>query len=205
MTEVNIRLDNRNSLMLEIPLDIRGVIIKIFEPNKEHIWCAPFLWRGVMRKWLQNIESDSSRLIEDIIAHDGENRGSIHARGAGVAARTGQIDLACRIIQSLFDEDEITSTDMARIRALLSDERKSIKVLLNRQRQWPRNRWNLHDVPAWMIPTWIKAFRREVSNEQISIISGGHLLAYGNWHWYLPEYSTDYTVERLPKMMSSAP
>ena len=191
--------------MMEIPLDIRGVIIKIFEPNTEHIWCAPFLWRGVMKKWLQPLDSKTTYLIEAIIAHDGENRGPIYARGAGIAARTGQIDLARIIVQSLLDGDVITSTDMARIRALLCDERKSIKILLDRQRQWPRNRWNLHDVPAWIIPTWIKAFRREVSNEQISIISGGHLLANGNWCWYLPEDSMDYIVEPLAKMMLSAP
>ena len=191
--------------MMEIPLDIRGVIIKIFEPNKEHIWCAPFLWRGVMKKWLQPLDSKTTYLIEAIIAHDGENHGPIYARGAGIAARTGQIDLARIIVQSLLDGDVITSTDMARIRALLCDERKSIKILLDRQRQWPRNRWNLHDVPAWIIPTWIKAFRREVSNEQISIISGGHLLANGNWCWYLPEDSMDYIVEPLAKMMLSAP
>jgi hypothetical protein len=191
--------------MMEIPLDIRGVIIKTFEPNKEHIWCAPFLWRGVMNKWLQPLDSKTTCLIEGIIAHDGENRGSIYARGAGIAARTGQIDLARIIVQSLLDGDVITSADMARTRALLCDERKSIKILLDRQRQWPRNRWNLHDVPAWIIPAWIKAFRREVSNEQISIISGGHLLANGNWCWYLPEDSTDYTVEPLAKMMLSAP
>ena len=186
-------------------MDIRGVIIKTFEPNKEHIWCAPFLWRGVMKKWLQPLDSKTTYLIEAIIAHDGENRGPIYARGAGIAARTGQIDLARIIVQSLLDGDAITSTDMARIRALLCDERKSIKILLDRQRQWPRNRWNLHDVPAWIIPAWIKAFRREVSNEQISIISGGHLLANGNWCWYLPEDSTDYLVEPLAKMMFSAP
>lgn len=190
---------------MEIPLDIRGVIIKTFEPNKEHIWCAPFLWRGVMEKWLQPLDLKTTYIIEAIIAHDGENRGSIHARGAGIAARTGQIDLARRIIQYLLDGDVITSTDMARIRALLCDERKSIKILLDRQRQWPRNRWNLHDVPAWIIPAWVKAFRREVSNEQISIISGGHLLANGNWCWYLPEDSTSYVIEPLAKMMSSAP
>ena len=191
--------------MMEIPLDIRGVIIKIFEPNKEHIWCAPFLWRGVMKKWLQPFDSKTTYLIESIIAHDGENRGSICARGAGIAARTGQIDLARRIVQYLLDGDVITSADMARIKALLCDERKSIKILLNRQRQWPLKQWNLHDVPAWIIPTWVKAFRREVSNEQISIISGGHLLANSNWCWYVPENSTDYIVESSKKKMPSAP
>ena len=190
---------------MEIPLDIRGVIIKTFEPNKEYIWCAPFLWRGTMKKWLQPLDSNTANLIEGIIAHDGENRGSVRARGAGIAARTGQIDLARRIVQHLLDGDVITSTDMARIRALLSDERRSIKILLDRRRQWPRKQWNLQDVPAWIIPTWVKAFRREVSNEQISIISGGHLLASGNWRWHLPEDSTHYIVGSMAKMMPSAP
>ena len=191
--------------MLEIPLDIRGVIIKIFQPNKQYIWCAPFLWRGNIDGFLNGLDGDTASLLADIIAIDGENSGSFYARGAGLAARIGQIDLARTIIHCLLEGGALTSKDIARVKLLLSDERKSVKILLNRQRQWPSNCWNLHDVPAWIIPTWIKSFRLKVSNEQISIISGGHLLAKGNWCWHLSKDSSDYVVKCLGLPKPSAP
>jgi len=191
--------------MLEIPLDIRGVIIKIFQPNEEYIWCAPFLWRGNMESFLNDLDEDIASLLADIIAIDGDNSGSFYARGAGLAARIGQIDLARIIIYCLLEGEVLTSKDIARVKLMLSDERKSVKILLDRQRQWPLNCWNLHDVPAWIIPTWIKSFRLKVSNEQISIISGGHLLAKGNWCWHLSKDSSDYVVKCLGLPKPSAP
>ncbi len=191
--------------MLEIPLDIRGVIIKIFQPNKKYIWCAPFLWQGKIETFLNDLDDNTASLLAEVIAIDGENSGSFYARGAGLAARIGQIDLARTIIHCLLEGGVLTSKDIARVKLLLSDERKSVKILLNRQRQWPSNCWNLHDVPAWIRPTWIKSFRLKVSNEQISIISGGHLLAKGNWCWYLSKDSSDYVVKCLGLPKPSAP
>ena len=158
-----------------------------------------------MESFLNDLDEDIASLLADIIAIDGDNSGSFYARGAGLAARIGQIDLARIIIYCLLEGEVLTSKDIARVKLMLSDERKSVKILLDRQRQWPLNCWNLHDVPAWIIPTWIKSFRLKVSNEQISIISGGHLLAKGNWCWHLSKDSSDYVVKCLGLPKPSAP
>ena len=88
----------------------------------------------------------------------------------------------------------------ARALSLLNDEKRKVRRLLNRNREWPQDVWNLQDTPAWIIPSFIHRFRILVNGRAVSIISGGHLLAEGNWEWkferksHIPSQITAYKV-----------
>ena len=78
---------------------------------------------------------------------------------------------------------------LARARLLISDEKRGVRSLLNVNREWPKGVWNLQHVPAWIIPAFIIRYRQLVSNEALKLISGGHLLAVGEWVWTVPKNS----------------
>ena len=104
-------------------------------------------------------------------------------RAAGIAARQGQLLLAQSLIEYFIDERLEDSFLEARALSIITDEKMKVKRLLNSSREWPKGIWNLQDTPAWIIPTFIRRFRKLVNTQAVTIISGGHLLAAGNWQW----------------------
>lgn len=169
--------------MHEYPLDIRGLILRYLQPNQEYRWVAPFLWSGKIEL---NSHVTNQLLLTRyriLLEVDSSGQGRIIPRAAGIAARQGRLTLAHNLmvahIRDIRPEVELE----ARALSLLNDEKRKVRRLLNRNREWPKDVWNLQDTPAWIIPTFIRRFRKQVNSRHISIISGGHLLAAGNWVW----------------------
>ena len=105
-------------------------------------------------------------------------------RAAGIAARQGQLSLAKSLIEYFIDERLEDSFLEARALSIITDEKMKVKRLLNsNSREWPKGVWNLQDSPTWIIPTFIRRFRKLVNTQAVTIISGGHILAPGNWQW----------------------
>jgi hypothetical protein len=170
-------------LMHEYPLDIRGLILRHLQPNQDYRWVAPFLWSGEIE--LRAYLDDPALLARYrvLLEVDCSGQGRIIPRAVGIAARQGRLTLAHNLmaahIRGIRPEMELE----ARALSLLNDEKRKVRRLLNRNREWPKDVWNLHDTPAWIIPAFIRRFRQQVNSRPISIISGGHLLAAGNWMW----------------------
>ena len=86
------------------------------------------------------------------------------------------------------DEEE-TNFAIAKAKRMVNDVRIKVRRLFNKSREWPKGVWNLHDVPAWLIPFFINKFRKLVSKKSVNIISGGHLLSEGIYEWKFGENS----------------
>ncbi|HIF45223.1 MAG TPA: hypothetical protein EYQ73_00255 [Candidatus Poseidoniales archaeon] len=175
--------------MQEYPLDIRGVALRYLQPATEYRWVAPFQWRGKLDLDSYNLETTRRRKLEQILRLDGAIRGARLPRAAGTAARQGRVSLAHVILEAHLNNSRITPELEARARSLLNDQGKRINAVMNRFREWPQGVWNLQDTQAWVIPAFIHAFRAKINREQITVISGGHLLAPGEWAWQIPANS----------------
>ena len=169
--------------MHEYPLDIRGLILRNILPGHEYRWVAPFLWNGTLD--LRTHVDDEKVLMryQVLLDVDSSGMGRIIPRAAGIAARQGRITLAQNLLSAHILDVRPDAPLEARALNLLNDEKRKIRRLLNRNREWPQDIWNLQDTPAWIIPAFIRRFRKLVNSRSVSIISGGHLLASGNWMW----------------------
>ena len=175
--------------MREYPLDIRGLILRHLQPEKEYRWVAPFLWDGSFEVEDYLSDNQSIRKYQVLFEVDCSGRGRIVPRAAGIAARQGRITLANDLLSAHLLDYRVDSALESRALNLLNDEKRKVRRLLNRNREWPQDVWNLQDTPAWIIPSFIRRFRTLVNSRPISIISGGHILAAGNWVWHYPEKS----------------
>ena len=169
--------------MREYPLDIRGLILRNLLPDNEYRWVAPFLWDDTLD--LRTHVEDGKVLMryQVLLDVDSSGMGRIIPRAAGIAARQGRITLAQNLLSAHILDVRPDAALEARALNLLNDEKRKIRRLLNRNREWPQDIWNLQDTPAWIIPAFIRRFRKLVNSRSVSIISGGHLLAAGNWMW----------------------
>ena len=169
--------------MHEYPLDIRGLILRNILPGHEYRWVAPFLWNDTLD--LRTHVDDEKVLMryQVLLDVDSSGMGRIIPRAAGIAARQGRITLAQNLLSAHILDVRPDAPLEARALNLLNDEKRKIRRLLNRNREWPQGIWNLQDTPAWIIPAFIRRFRKMVNSRSVSIISGGHLLASGNWMW----------------------
>ena len=169
--------------MRDYPLDIRGLILRHIYPDSEYRWTAPFLLQDEIDIRSHVSCGNLARKYEILIEVDSLGHGRIIPRAAGIAARQGRIVLAnLFMITHLYGrhpEPELEALALS----LLNDEKRKVRRLLNRNREWPKDVWNLQDTPAWIIPSFIRRFRSLVNNRAVSVISGGHLLAQGNWEW----------------------
>tara|TARA_X000001036_G_C20630874_1_gene787149 strand:- start:803 stop:1384 length:582 start_codon:yes stop_codon:yes gene_type:complete len=183
--------------MHDYPLDIRGLILRHLYPKIEYRWVAPFLWDGIFDIREHIIDQISIRKYQILLEVDCSGFGRIVPRAAGIAARQGRITLAGDLLSAHMLGIRPDMALEARALSLLTDEKRMVKRLLNRNREWPKDVWNLQDTPAWMIPPFIRKFRTVVNSRTVTIISGGHLLASGNWVWSYPEKShiaSDVTI-----------
>lgn len=169
--------------MRDYPLDIRGLIIRHSQPEVEYRWVAPFLWDGTF--CIDDLTDDKklARMYQILVEVDCSGRGRIIPRAAGIAARQGRLTLAAILMTTHLYNRQPEPELEARALNLLNDEKRKIRRLMNRNREWPKDNWNLQDTPAWIIPSFTRKFRSLVNSRPISIISGGHLLAPGNWIW----------------------
>ena len=190
--------------MREYPLDIRGLILRNILPDGEYRWVAPFLWNDTLD--LRTHVKDEKVLIryQVLLDVDSSGMGRIIPRAAGIAARQGRITLAHNLLSAHILDVRPDAALEARALNLLNDEKRKIRRLLNRNREWPQDIWNLQDTPAWIIPAFIRRFRKLVNSRSVSIISGGHLLASGNWMWdfdaksHKPKRVKTYSVTDIP-------
>ena len=169
--------------MLEYPLDIRGVLIQKTSAWRDQNWIAPFIWEGKIETYLDKLRPPFREKYRLIIESDCNYNARIIPRAAGLAARQGMVSLAKSFIDYYLKDGVDDSYLESRAIALLADEKMKIRRLLNSKREWPKGVWNLQDAPAWLIPTFIRRFRKMVNTQAVSIISGGHILAPGNWQW----------------------
>tara|TARA_B100000767_G_scaffold266766_2_gene284615 strand:+ start:204 stop:731 length:528 start_codon:yes stop_codon:yes gene_type:complete len=171
----------------------------------EYSWIAPFLWKGSLELSGHTEDKLLHSRYQILLDVDSSGRGRIIPRAAGIAARQGRLTLAHNLLLTHLLDIRPEPALEARALNLLNDEKRKIRRLLNRNREWPQDIWNLHDTPAWIIPSFIRRFRELVNSRQISIISGGHLLASGTWMWkygaksHIPASVDSYsTVNSLP-------
>ncbi len=169
--------------MREYPLDIRGLILRHIYPDVEYSWVAPFLWQEEFDVRDYVTGNRIARKYEILVEVDSLGHGRIMPRAAGIAARQGRITLANLFLTTHLHGRQPEPELEARALSLLNDEKRKVRRLLNRNREWPQDVWNLQDTPAWIIPSFIRKFRTLVNSRAVSIISGGHLLAAGNWLW----------------------
>lgn len=169
--------------MREYPLDIRGLILRNILPCEEYRWVAPFLWNGALNIDEYVRDTKVLRRYQVLLEVDSSGMGRIIPRAAGIAARQGRITLAQNLLSAHILDVRPDPALEARALNLLNDEKRKIRRLLNRNREWPQDIWNLQDTPAWIIPAFIRRFRKLVNSRSVSIISGGHLLASGSWIW----------------------
>ena len=169
--------------MREYPLDIRGLILRNILPGEEYRWVAPFLWNGAINIDEYVRDTKVLRRYQVLLEVDSSGMGRIIPRAAGIAARQGRITLAQNLLSAHILDVRPSPALEARALNLLNDEKRKIRRLLNRNREWPQDIWNLQDTPAWIIPAFIRRFRKLVNGRSVSIISGGHLLASGSWIW----------------------
>jgi hypothetical protein len=175
--------------MHEYPLDIRGLILRHLQPQHEYRWVAPFLWSGTFEITEYVTDAKSIRKYQILTEADCSGCGNVIPRAAGIAARQGRLNLANNLLSSHLLDSKPDEVLEVRALNLLNDEKWKIKRLLNRHREWPKDVWNLQDTPAWIMPSFIRRFRLLVHSRSVSIISGGHILAAGNWMWSYPEKS----------------
>ena len=169
--------------MLEYPLDIRGVLIQKTSACRDPSWVAPFNWKGNFEKQFEKLRPKIREKYRLLIESDCIYDARIIPRAAGLAARLGMISLAKSFIDYYLSDGTGDSKFEARAVALLADEKMKVRRLLNSKRACTKGVWNLQDAPAWLIPTFIRRFRKLVNNQEVTIISGGHILAPGNWQW----------------------
>ena len=169
--------------MREYPLDVRGLILRHIHPDVEYRWVAPFLWHEEFDVRDYVAGDVLARKYEILVEVDSFGHGRIMPRAAGIAARQGRITLANLFMTTHLYGRQPEPELEARALSLLNDEKRKVRRLLNRNREWPQDVWNLQDTPAWLIPPFIRRFRTLVNSRAVSIISGGHLLAAGNWLW----------------------
>jgi|TARA_B100001741_G_scaffold236107_1_gene197092 hypothetical protein len=189
--------------MRDYPLDIRGLILRHIYPDLECRWIAPFLWQEQLDVRSHVACDRLARRYEILIEVDCLGHGRIIPRAAGIAARQGRITLANLFMTTHLYGRQPEPELEARALSLLNDEKRKIRRLLNRNREWPQDVWNLQDTPAWIIPSFIRRFRTLVNSRAVSIISGGHLLAEGNWLWEFESKSHIASQIRAHEITSS--
>ena len=175
--------------MEDYPLNIHGLILKIQNPNTEYRWVAPYLTKTKRTCLLSFHSSDLICKIQTLIDCEGRLTGKLMPNAACVCMAHGRIEEAKSFMRIFLGVEEETDFAIAKARRMVNDVRIKIRRLFNKNREWPKGVWNLHDVPAWLIPYFIKKFRKLVSKKSAIIISGGHLLSEGIYEWKFGENS----------------
>ena len=111
---------------------------------------------------------------------------------AGLLARHGQMKDCLGWMQQCVTNGpySIDPLDRAKMRLLWSNEKKYIRRLVQRQREWPRGVWHLEDVPGGFIPPFILLFRKMIHSSEFHIFSACHAFGNDGLHWIVRKKST---------------
>ena len=83
------------------------------------------------------------RKYEILVEVDSLGDGRIIPRAAGIAARQGRIVLPNLFMTIHLYDSHLEPELEARALSLVNDEKRKVRRLLNRNREWPQDVWNL--------------------------------------------------------------
>jgi len=173
--------------MTNLPLDIRGILIKRIEGIDEPIW-QPF-WYEVKYRFT-NVKHQA------LIASDGDCDAPWIAAAACLAARLGRIELANQLIDSWVEGCHTEL--MPEARAILRVERWNARRLVSHRREWPKGVVHLEDVPSWMVPAYTRLRNKLFGPEEYRLISSGHLLDDRAQVWQVDSSGSARHVDEPP-------
>lgn len=175
--------------MEEYPLNIHGLILKIQNPKTEYRWVAPYLSIPIRTCMVTFQSSNLVCKFQTLVDYEGRLNGKLMPIAACVCMAQARVEEAKLFMRIFFGDEEETNFAIAKAKRMVNDVRIKVRRLFNKSREWPKGVWNLHDVPAWLIPFFINKFRKLVSKKSVNIISGGHLLSEGIYEWKFGENS----------------
>ena len=179
--------------MQDCPLDVRGLIFTYYNPLIEYRWVTPFIFdKHNTDRMILDQQKLTLNLVK-LLEADKNTEGELVATATCLAIRQGKVALAMSLLRVYLEIDKMSPEVIARAKLIVNDVKIQLKRLLNPNREWRKNEWNLQDISAWLIPHFVVKIRKYVSTKPIKVISGSHLLAQGKWLWLFDENSTTAT------------
>ena len=169
--------------MIDYPLDVRGLILFHLAKTQDYRWVEPFGWNNEFNIKSITSSSEYSKKLYRLLEIDGSITGSTIPLAITIAIRQGLIRDSILLLRVYLEEVVGSPAIYALALSIIIDLRRQVIPLLNPSRELRQNLWILQDVPSWLIPYFVRRFRRYVGSQTITIISGGHILCPGEKIW----------------------
>ena len=177
---------------LELPLDLRGMSA-LWVHTRGRVrrvvsWHAPWSFEEdpLPPSLLSELDSSTRMRLLRLLSLDGAGHGPWLAQASGTSARLGRHRLTWELMMAWLRGEQPSPEDASVARSLLEVERRRVKSAMQWKREWPSGVIHLEDMPAWLVPPTLRHLRRMGRKGRIELISGGHLLHPGRWHWHVP-------------------
>ena len=137
-------------------------------------------------------------LLKQLVNSDGNNQARILERAACMSARLGLFDFTLSVMDILSKRIEVPSWIIKQARIYVQFEQAMLDRIIQSLTYFDQI-WQLHHVPAWLIPPLVKQMSPLVKQRQIIIYSAGHKLLRKNlkWEWKKPHLQV-FPQEEIP-------
>ena len=182
--------------MLVLPLNIMGVFLFSKIGRDVSIkWKMPHFSSHIMSV---NLTTSEWILLSHLGKSDGDSSARIIERATCISARLGLFDFTFSAMDILMKRKELDLYFIKQSRKLVQFE-QSILDRLIRTICYRDQIWQLHHIPAWIIPSLVKQMSSLVKERRITIYSAGHMLLrkYLKWEWKKPHLQV-FPCEEVP-------
>ena len=175
-------------LVMNVPDNIEGLLFSHFNPGLSTRVVSQFR-KSKFRFRCIVAESDLMEKIAELRRTFASGNGSKLQRAICVYCKSGNFNFASELVSIYLSGDNLTAYQESLCESAVSEEKRLVRKLLNSKREIFLGVWDLRDVPAWIVPSFIRHFRRRVHKKKIVVISGSDKNVNKILFWKVPENS----------------
>ena len=182
--------------MQVLPLNIVGVFL--FSKIRQNVsikWRMPYFSPQMISV---DLTTSEQVLLKQLLNSDGNYQARILERAACISARVGLFDFTLAVMDILSKRIEVQSTIIKLARMYVQFEQAMLDRIIQSLTYFDQI-WQLHHIPAWVIPPLIKQMSPLIKQRRIIIYSAGHKLLRKNlkWEWKKSQLQV-FPYEEIP-------
>lgn len=180
--------------MNEIICNVEGLLFHYKYPHIPIQWQSPF---RLNRKGESDYQISKSLKKTLLLQTEKLGHGPKICRAICLLLRMKKINSAKFLLEQFLRKETIGPRANCLVATVLCEEKKILRKAFCPKRN-RKNFWDLRDLPAWIIPSFIFSFRKKIGKDSITIISGNSAFGPEKLLWFVEEKSTTpYRIETL--------
>ncbi|MBS74078.1 MAG: hypothetical protein CMA91_07535 [Euryarchaeota archaeon] len=166
--------------MERLPCNVNGLVYFLSHGKREFEWVSPY--EGAYHTLDIDSGFDKNKLTI-LLETEKHHEGPDICRAICLYLRHGSVCKAIKLFRDYVNSNQTCITTKKYTKEIIDEESKLLKKSFNHKRWVGRRLYDLRDIPAWIIPSFISIIKRKINKTKIFIISGGSIFNSEHYLW----------------------